>query len=531
MRKQFLVFSVLLLAAIGGIATVWKPIIWSLLLIGPIVLWGLCDMYLTTATIVRNFPIVGRGRYVMEALRPKIYQYFIESDIDGTPINRVFRSLVYQRAKKELDTVPFGTEFDVYRVGYEYIHHSLGALDAREVDHDLRTIVGCKDCAQPYNASLLNISAMSYGSLSKNAILALNGGAKKGNFAHNTGEGGLSPYHLEPGGDLIWQVGTGYFSTRTKEGAFCPNTFEERCAEPTVKMIEIKLSQGAKPGHGGILPGAKNTPEIAAIRGVEPHEDIISPPAHTAFHTPIELMEFIALLREKSKGKPIGFKLCVGRQSEFFALCKAMVETGITPDFITVDGGEGGTGAAPPEYSNSVGMPLRDGLAFVVDALVGYGLRDNIRIIASGKIITGFHMARVLALGADMTSSARAMMLALGCIQALECNQNICPTGITTQDPNLTAGLIVSDKVDRVCNYQSETVRALADLLTASGHTHPEEIERDHIYQRVSTNQIMRYDEIYPEVKPGCMISGDIPAYYRRYHAEAQTASFEPVHA
>ena len=530
MRRQFLVLSIVLLAAIGGLSTVWKPILWSLILVGPIILWGLTDMYFTKTTILRNFPIVGRGRYIMEALRPKIYQYFIESDIDGTPINRVFRSLVYQRAKKELDTVPFGTEFDVYRVGYEYIHHSLGALDAREVDHDLRVSVGGKGCSQPYDASILNISAMSYGALSKNAILALNGGAKKGNFAHNTGEGGMSPFHLEHGGDLIWQIGTGYFGTRTKDGVFCPDTFEERSAEPAVKMIEIKLSQGAKPGHGGILPGSKNTPEIAAIRGVEPYTDIISPPAHATFTTPIELVEFIALLRERSNGKPVGFKLCVGRQSEFFALCKAMAETGIAPDFITVDGGEGGTGAAPPEYSNSVGMPLKDGLAFVVDALVGHNLRDDIRVIASGKIISGFHMARVLALGADMTSSARAMMLALGCIMALECNKNICPTGITTQDPNLTAGLVVSDKIERVCNYHNETVRALADLLTASGHRHPEEIERDHIYQRVSTNHIMRYDEIYPPVSPGCMLNGSAPDLYQRYLDEAQTETFEPAH-
>lgn len=441
----------------------------------------------------------------------------------------MFRSLVYQRAKKELDTVPFGTEFDVYRVGYEYIHHSLGALDARKVDHDIRIPIGGKGCSKPYSASLLNISAMSYGALTKNAILALNGGAQKGNFAHKTGEGGMSPFHIEPGGDLIWQVGTGYFGTRTKDGSFCPDTFEEKTAEPAVKMIEIKLSQGAKPGHGGILPGSKNTPEIAAIRGVEPHTDVISPPSHSAFDTPVELAELIALMRERSNGKPVGFKLFVGRQSEFLAICKAKVETGISPDFITLDGGEGGTGAAPPEHSSSVGVPLKDGLAFVVDALAGHGLRDDIRIIASGKIITGFHTARVLALGADLTTSARAMMLALGCIQALECNKNVCPTGITTQDANLTAGLIVSDKAERVCNYHNETVRALADLLTASGHRHPEQIERDHIYQRVSTNHIMRYDEIYPPVEPGCMLNGDAPDRYRRYLAEAQTHSFEPL--
>ena len=459
MRQQFLIFSLLSCVAIGLVALVWQPLLWSLVVVGPLILLGLYDYLQPRRTLLRNFPLLGRGRYLMEALRPKIYQYFIESDIDGTPINRVHRNLVYQRSLRELDTEPFSTDFDVYRVGYEWMHHSLGAKDSRNFDHDIRVNVGCSDCKQPYSASILNISAMSYGSLSKNAVLALNKGAKMGNFAHNTGEGSMSPFHLEPRGDLIWQIGTAYFGTRTLDGAFCPKTFREKSCLPSVKMIEIKLSQGAKPGHGGILPASKNTPEIADIRGVEPWTDVVSPPAHTTFSTPIGLLKFVKQLRDLSDGKPIGFKLCVGERAEFFAICKAMVQTGIKPDFITVDGGEGGTGAAPPEYSNSVGMPLRDGLAFVDDALTGFGLRQEVKIIASGKILTGFHMARALALGADLCNSARGMMLALGCIQALECNRNNCPTGITTQNKHLMAGLVPEKKAPRIMNFHAESFK------------------------------------------------------------------------
>ncbi len=463
---------------------------------------------------------------MMESLRPKIYQYFIESDIDGTPLNRVFRNVVYQRAQKELDTVPFGTEFDVYRVGYEWMHQSMAAKDARTFDHNIRVTVGGLDCKQPYSASVLNVSAMSYGALSKNAVLALNMGAKMGNFAHNTGEGSISPFHLEPGGDIIWQIGTAYFGTRTPEGEFCPDTFREKSGMHAVKMIEIKLSQGAKPGHGGILPASKNTPEIAEIRGVVPGTDVISPPAHTAFDTPIGLLEFVKQLRELSDGKPIGFKLCVGERAEFFAVCKAMIQTGIKPDFITVDGGEGGTGAAPPEYSNSVGMPLRDGLAFVDDALTGYDLRKDIKIIASGKILTAFHMARALALGADLCYSARAMMLALGCIQALECNLNKCPTGITTQKKSLVKGLVVEQKAPRVRNFHEETVRALSELLAASGQEHPEEMTRDDIYHRVGSSKILRFDELYPPLEAGCMVNGNTPPEYQRYVDAASAETF-----
>ena len=526
MRRDFVYISILVCGGIAAAAQFWRPVLWTYVVVIPIVVLGFYDFFQPRRTLLRNFPLLGRGRYIMESLRPKIYQYFIESDIDGTPVNRVFRNVVYQRAQKELDTVPFGTAFDVYRVGYEWMQHSMAPKDARFFDEDIRVTVGGPDCKHPYSASILNISAMSYGALSKNAILALNAGAKMGNFAHNTGEGSISALHLEPGGDLIWQIGTAYFGTRTREGRFCPDTFREKSRLPSVKMIEIKMSQGAKPGHGGILPASKNTPEIAAIRGVEVGTEVVSPPAHTEFNTPIELLEFVKQLRYLTDGKPIGFKICVGERAEFFAVCKAMIQTGIKPDFITVDGGEGGTGAAPPEYSNSVGMPLRDGLAFVDDALTGFGLRPDIKIIASGKILTAFHMARALALGADLCYSARGMMLALGCIQALECNQNKCPTGITTQKPALVAGLVVDQKAPRIRNFHEETVKALGELLAASGQQHPEEMSRDDIYHRVGSSKILRFDELYPPIEPGCMVNGNMPAQYQRYVDAASAETF-----
>ena len=520
--------SLVVIAAIAAASLLWSPALWLLALVGPVFALGVYDMLQRNRSIVRNFPLFGRGRYIMESLRPKIYQYFVESDVDGTPVNRVFRSLVYQRAKRELDTIPFGTEFDVYRAGYEWMNHSLAAKDPGEIDEDLRVDVGGPACSQPYDASILNISAMSYGALSKNAVLALNGGARIGSFAHNTGEGGLSPYHLEPGGDLIWQVGTGYFSCRTKGGDFDPGLFAERAALDAVKMIEIKLSQGAKPGHGGILPASKNTPEIAAIRNVEPGTEVISPPAHRAFSTPLEMMEFVQQLRDLSQGKPVGFKLCVGRRSEFMAVCKAMVETGIRPDFITVDGGEGGTGAAPPEYSNSVGTPLRDGLAFVIDALIGFDLKKDIRVSASGKVFSGFHIIRALCLGADMTGSARGMMLALGCIQALECNRNSCPTGITTHKPGLTAGLVVADKRERIANFHHETVRAVRELMAAAAVDSLAGLNRTLIYRRVNMEHSSRLDEIFPPLSAGCLLEGAPPADLQRPFSEASASSFHP---
>ena len=366
---------------------------------GPIIAVGIIDMVQKKHSIRRNFPVLGNFRYMMEAIRPEIMQYFVETDIEGRPIPKIIRSLVYQRAKKALDTEPFGTQLDVYRAGYEWMEHSIYARNHHESNGMERVMVGGPDCKKPYNASILNISAMSFGSLSKNAIMALNQGAKQGGFAHNTGEGGISPYHLKPGGDIIWQVGTGYFGCRTKEGKFDPKRFKEKAVLEKVKMIEIKISQGAKPGHGGILPARKNTEEIAAMRQVEPHTDVLSPPGHSAFSDPTGLMHFIQQLRELSEGKPIGFKLCVGRKDEFISICKAMISTGISPDFITVDGGEGGTGAAPVEFSNILGSPLLDGLALVSNTLEGYDLKKNIKLISSGKIFTGFPYSQGTGIG------------------------------------------------------------------------------------------------------------------------------------
>jgi glutamate synthase domain-containing protein 2 len=498
MRLIFLGGSAVLFALVAGISTVWPPILWMLVLLLPLFAIGMTDMLQVKQAIRRNFPVIGRARYLFEAIRPEINQYFIESNSDGKPFSRNDRSVIYQRAKGELDTLPFGTQRDVYAVGYEWINHSLAPVHADLTQQ--RVLVGGPDCRQPYSASMLNVSAMSYGSLSMNAIRALNQGAKLGDFAHNTGEGGLSPYHLEGGGDLIWQLGTGYFSARDAQGRFSENTFAEKAALPNVKMIEVKLSQGAKPGHGGILPAAKLTPEIIAIRGVEPGKDVISPPAHTAFSTPRGLIEFLQRLRDASGGKPVGFKLCVGKRHEFLGIVKAMLATGITPDFITVDGAEGGTGAAPLEFSDSVGTPLNEGLSFVHNALVATGLRDRIRIIASGKVSTGFNMATKVALGADMCNSARAMMFALGCIQALRCNSNHCPTGVATQNPALVHGLHVGDKSQRVARYHRETVKSFFEVLGAAGLQRPQDLKPWFIMKRVSALEIRSYADIYPHL-------------------------------
>lgn len=528
MRKKFVMYSIGSLCFISAAAYFWPPILWSMAVIVPLILCGIYDIVQTKHTIWRNFPVIGRGRWVMEILRPPIHQYFVESNTDGTPISRMFRSVVYQRAKGQRDTVPFGTKLDVYRIGYEWMDHSLSALRDQAMNHDLRVTVGGTECKKTYQASLLNISAMSFGALSQNAILALNGGAKMGGFAHNTGEGSVSPYHLRPGGDLIWQIGTGYFGCRGKSGHFSEDLFKTQSAHENIKMIEIKLSQGAKPGHGGILPADKNTPEIAEIRGVPPHTRVDSPPTHSSFSSPIKMMLFIQKLRTLSDGKPVGFKICVGRRGEFVAICKAMLETGIRPDFITVDGGEGGTGAAPLEYTNSVGTPLREALAFVVDILMGFDLKKDIKVIASGKIFTGFHMIKNLALGADLCNSARGMMLALGCIQALECNSNKCPTGVATQDPAFTKGLVVSEKERRVASFHKKTIESLVELLAASGLRHPSQLNRSHIHRRVSATEVLRYDEIFPYLSPGSLLKPPYPKRFRHEMQEATAESFMP---
>ena len=504
-RRIFVTIAAVTLIAIAWVALLWPPILLALVVIGPLIVLGAVDMTQTRHAVRRNFPVIGHGRYLMELIRPEINQYFVESNNDGKPFSRNDRSVVYQRAKGELDTLPFGTQRDVYAVGYEWINHSIAPVHPDPTCE--RVMVGGRDCTQPYSASIFNVSAMSYGSLSKNAVLALNGGAKIGNFAHNTGEGGISPYHLEHGGDIIWQIGTGYFGCRNPDGSFNIDEFTKRATYPTVKMIEIKLSQGAKPGHGGILPAKKLTQEIIDIRGVEPGKDVLSPPGHSAFTGPRGLVEFIQTLRRASGGKPVGFKLCVGKRHEFLAIVKAMLETGILPDFITVDGAEGGTGAAPLEFSDSVGTPLNDGLSFVNAALVGAGLRDEIRVVASGKVNTGFDIAAKLALGADMCNAARAMMFAVGCIQALRCNTNQCPTGVATQDPALVAGLVVEDKTIRVARYHRETVKSFMEVLGATGLTHARDLLPWYVNRRVSALETRTYATIYPQAKPGELLT------------------------
>ena len=521
MVKAFIWFSCISIGVIIALGLFFPWVFWLFILVLPVVGMGILDLLQTKHAIIRNYPVVGRMRYWMEALRPKIYQYFVESDIDGSPINRVDRSTIYQRAKRELNSQPFGTQFNVYAEGYEWMAHSIQPQDFDRMEKDPRVLFGGKDCKQPYSGSILNISAMSYGSLSANAVQALNGGARIGNFAHNTGEGGISEAHLKQGGDIIWQIGTGYFGCRDEDGNFSDRLFAEKSVLPQVKMIELKLSQGAKPGHGGILPAAKNTPEIAEIRHVKPYTTVFSPPFHKAFNSPREMMLFIQRLRNLCQGKPVGFKLCIGQPREFYAICKAMIETDIYPDFITVDGGEGGTGAAPPEFSNSVGMPLMDGLPFVHDTLTGFNIRQHMKLIASGKILTGYHVLRAIALGADTCNSARAMMMALGCIQALICNTNKCPTGVATQDKWLSSGLVVDDKKHRVANYHRDTIESAVELAGAAGLKDPHEISRRHIFRRVFMNQVKTFEEIYPSTAPGALLNGQMPENFKAVGIDA----------
>jgi glutamate synthase domain-containing protein 2 len=507
--------------------SIWFVI--GLCIVALMLIVAIMDSIQPKKALLRNFPLIGRTRYIAEWLRPKFYQYFIESDYDGRPFSRLDRSLIYARAKKEIDTTPFGTQLNVYDEGYEWMSHSIAAIDHHAIAEHPKCRVGGPDCLQPYDLSLLNVSAMSFGSLSSAAVEALNGGAALGGFAHNTGEGGIAPHHLKNGGDLIYQIGTGYFGSRTLEGQFSEELFAEKTKNPQVKMIEIKLSQGAKPGHGGILPAKKVSLEIASIRNVEPYKDVISPSYHTAFSTPMEMVYFIKKLRDASEGKPIGFKLCVGRKFEFIAICKAMVATGIKPDFITVDGGEGGTGAAPLEFSNYVGMPLREALAFVYDTLVGFNLKKDITLIAAGKVASGFHIIRNIALGADACYSARAMMMAIGCIQALECNKNTCPTGVATQDPKLMNGLDIADKKVRVYNYHKQTLSSFRELMAAAGMKDSDELNRSHIHRRLSMNESKRYDEIYPYITESALLDRvSVPESWLAEWSMATAESFAP---
>ena len=494
MRKPIIFLNIILvLAAVTFCLYKWTN--YTLLSFAAFLLIiGIHDLSQKKHTILRNFPIIGHLRFIFEMIAPEIHQYFVESDTDGKPIDRNHRDYVYQRAKLQNSNHPFGTELDINQNGFNWALHSI--YPRKKLATPPRVKIGGPDCKQPYSSSLFNISAMSYGSLSKNAIMALNKGAKSGNFFHDTGEGGISPYHLQ-GGDLVYEIGTGYFGCRTKEGNFSAELFKKQAAREEVKMIEVKISQGAKPGHGGILPAAKNNVEIAKIRGVEPHTTICSPPQHSAFSNAHELLEFIQKLRDLSNGKPIGFKLSVGSKNEFEEICKEMIKTGIKPDFITVDGGEGGTGAAPIIFSNHVGMPWEKALVFVVDTLKEYGLKNDIKVITATKIFTSFNIFKALCIGADVCSTARGMMLALGCIQALRCHTNKCPTGVATNKKNLTRGLVIEEKWKRVRNYQQETVKEFLELLAASGCEKTEDLNRS-LIQVNDGIEVKTFEEIYP---------------------------------
>ena len=503
-RQIFVIIAIAVCVAILAVSLIWSNALWAFVVALPIIGIGVHDMFQERHSILRIYPVIGHFRYMFEAVRPEIQQYFVESDLSGSPIPREFRALVYQRAKGSRDTRPFGTIIDVNRAGYEWLNHSVAPTHLE--NHDPRVKFGGPDCKKPYLASPLNISAMSYGALSGNAIRALNKGAKMGGFAHNTGEGSISPHQQFGGADIIWQIGTGYFGCRDKDGNFNPETFAEKASQETVKMIEIKLSQGAKPGHGGLLPAAKVTQEVADIRDVPLGETVVSPAAHSAFSTPKGLLEFVQQLRELSGGKPVGFKFCLGNKHEFLAICKAMIETNITPDFITVDGGEGGTGAAPTEMTNSVGTPLRDALIYVNNTLIGAELRDRMRLIASGKMFSAFHIVRAMALGADTVNSARGFMLSLGCIQARSCNTDHCPTGIATTNLNRAKAIVVTDKAQRVANFHRETVKNLVELAGAAGLNSLEELKPYHINRRVQGTQVSNYAELYPTIQPGCLV-------------------------
>lgn len=521
-RTWYFAFGVVLLA-VFSVFVMLGDVRWFLMYLGVLLAVGIYDVVQTEHAILRNFPILGHFRYLIEFIRPEIQQYIIASDQEERPYNRMTRSLIYQRSKNVRDTVPFGTSNNILEVGYTWVLHSM--MPQPTLQAEPRVKVGTAACRQPYEASRLNISALSFGALSPNAIRALNLGAKHGGFSHNTGEGGLSPYHLQ-GGDLVFQIGTAYFGCRDEHGHFDPQLFAQEALRPEVKMIEIKISQGAKPSHGGILPAAKLTPEIAQVRHVPMEKDVLSPPQHSAFSTPIEFMHFIEKLRNLSEGKPIGFKLCVGRKEEFFAICKAMLATKILPDFITVDGAEGGTGAAPLEFSNRIGEPLEAGLNFVHNALVGVGLRDQIRVIASGKIATGFDMIRYLSLGADMCQAARAMMMALGCVQSKQCNANTCPTGVATQNERLMRGLVVETKYPQVAHFHHNTLHSFLEIMAALGVSHPSQLHPSMLMRRVDTSTVKSLDEIYVPLETGALLKRSVPEFYAKAWSSAKAESF-----
>lgn len=529
---RYLAFALAILATLVGLLMMsamgeHEVAPWIAGIGGALTLIGIYDQLQTRHAIRRNYPILGNLRFFFEFIRPEIRQYFVESDNENVPFSRAQRALVYQRAKNVEDKRPFGTQQDLYSNGYEWINHSMRPV--KIANSDFRVRVGGPACRQPYEHSLLNISAMSFGALSANAIRALNQGAKLGGFAHDTGEGSISRYHREFGGDLIWEIGSGYFGCRTPDGRFDPDKFAVQASDPQVKMVEIKLSQGAKPGHGGVLPAAKVTPEIAEARGVPVGTDCISPPGHTAFTTPLEMMAFIVKLRELSGGKPVGFKFSLGHPWEFFGLCKAMLETDVTPDFIVVDGGEGGTGAAPVEFADHIGTPLQEALLLVHNSLTGLNLRERIRLGASGKIVSAFDMARTLALGADWCNSARGFMFSLGCVQSQSCHTDHCPTGVATQNKWRQRALVVPSKAQRVHNFHHNTLHALAELTGAAGLSHPRELRPQHIVHRISGEEIRLLSNLYRFIKPGELLSNpSAHRVYEYYWPLATSRSFAP---
>ncbi|MFT3668635.1 MAG: FMN-binding glutamate synthase family protein [Pseudoxanthomonas sp.] len=526
--QRYLAYAVVLLlaATMLVLALSWPVAWWGVALFGALSLLGTWDVLQTRSTLRRNYPVLAHFRYGLESVGPEIRQYFIEGDTAEVPFSRQQRSLVYQRAKGVMDVVPFGSQQDVYSVDYEWINHSMAPTHVDS--HDFRVVIGTGS-AQPYSASVFNISAMSFGALSANAVRALNEGARRGNFYHDTGEGSISPYHREKGGDLVWEIGSGYFGCRDEQGRFSEARFIENAHAPQVKMIELKLSQGAKPGHGGVLPAAKVSAEISATRGVPMGHDCVSPAKHSAFSTPVELLQFVARLRELSGGKPTGFKLAIGHPWEWFGIAKAMHETGLLPDFIVVDGAEGGTGAAPSEFIDHVGVPMHEALLLVHNTLVGLNLRDRVRVGAAGKIISAFDIARTMAMGADWCNAARGFMFALGCIQSQSCHNDRCPTGVATQDPARWKHLDVGDKSVRVQQFHDNTLKALRDMLCAAGLDHPQQLGPEHILRRVSPIEVRSLASLYRFLEPGELLDR-VPAHavFRDFWAEARSDAFAP---
>ena len=526
--QRYLAYAATLLLAVTMLvlAVSWPVAWWGVAVFGALALLGTWDLLQTRSTLRRNYPVLAHFRYGLESVGPEIRQYFIEGDTAEVPFSRQQRSLVYQRAKGVMDVVPFGSQQDVYGVDYEWINHSMAPTHVDS--HDFRVVIGAAS-AQPYSASVFNISAMSFGALSANAVRALNEGAQRSGFYHDTGEGSISPYHREKGGDLVWEIGSGYFGCRDEQGRFSEERFVENACSPQVKMIELKLSQGAKPGHGGVLPAAKVSAEIAATRGVPMGHDCVSPATHSAFSTPVGLLQFIARLRELSGGKPTGFKLAIGHPWEWFGIAKAMHETGLLPDFIVVDGAEGGTGAAPAEFIDHVGVPMREALLLVHNTLVGLNLRDRVRVGAAGKIISAFDIARTMAMGADWCNAGRGFMFALGCIQSQSCHNDRCPTGVATQDPARWRHLDVADKSVRVQQFHDNTLKALRDMLCAAGLEHPQQLGPEHILRRVSPIEVRSLASLYRFLEPGELLDG-VPSHavFRDFWAEARSDAFAP---